>query len=533
MKRLLLFTITLFTITQLQSQGWGQTQKVVASDRASGDEYGWSVAIQDDFAFIGAHLDNNPNISEGSVYVLQNDGSGTWNEVQKLSAPDKFTNDFFGFSVATDGNILMVGARNQDFDENNSDLKEAAGAVYFFEKDGLDTWNFAQKVVAPDRAVDDVFGESIAISGDYAIIMAPLEDEDENDENTLNASGSGYVFERDMNGIWNFVQKLVISNRGDADTIGREGSVSINGNTIAIGVMLDDEDENNANTVINAGAVYVFERDGSGVWSETQKIVAPTRFESDLFGRDVALDGDFMIVGAALKDVANENSGSAYVFKNVAGVWQEIQQLAPTNSDFDYRFGNTVDIEGNRLIVGAFNEQIPDGGAGLSFAGAAYVFEKDGSDFWNLEARIGALDPASSDNFSFDIGISGDFIIGGAYREDEDENGENSMSDPGSAYVFDVNEPNTIPTLSIVENNFGLEFKAYPNPNQGNFTINLGKIYNQIRVSITNSLGQEIQTQKIQSSDNVTLNIDTKSGMYFVNISTEKGTSAVLKILKI
>lgn len=527
MKRLLLFTIILFTITQLQAQGWGQTQKIVPDDRALGDEFGWSVAMQGDIAAIGARFENGADY--GAVYIFAKDASGNWVQTQKLVNSDVRQFDRFGQSIDIDGNFMIVGARGQDYDENNANFENGAGAAYIFEKDGTGNWNEVQKLVASDRGqtFQAVFGETVAISGNYAVVNKPTESSELN----INA-GVCYIFERDTNGIWNEVQKIINSHRNNDDRFG-DFSISISGNIIAIGARQQDYDASGQNELPSAGAVYIFERDTNGTWSEIQKIVASDREQDERFGRSVALEGDLLMVGASQEYLQGDLStqyGAVYVFeRDTNGVFNEVQKIRPNASNHQSNFGHALDMDGNRLVVGAYFMNTQSVGA----ADAAFVFEKDGTGTWNQTAIMYDVEASTQDRFGQAVAISDDFAIVGAHQEDEDEMGLNFISQAGSAYVFNVNEPNTIPTLSIVENNFGLEFKAYPNPNQGNFTINLGKIYNQIRVSITNSLGQEIQTQKIQSSDNVTLNIDAKSGMYFVNISTEKGTSAVLKILKI
>lgn len=513
MKQLLFFSVLFIISTNLNSQGWGQTQKIVAQDRHSEQEFAWSVAIQGNIAAIGARSDNEAAGAGGAVYMYQKDGSNNWIFTQKLMSLDARQFDRFGYSVAIDGNYMVIGARSQSYDENNANLVNTAGAAYIFEKDSNGNWSQVQKIVAPDRATSDVFGESVAISGDYAIVMAPLEDEDENGQNTLNAAGSGYVFERDSNGTWDFVQKLVISNRGEADTIGRDGSVSIDGNTIVIGVQLEDEDENNTNTVENTGAVFIFERDGSGVWNETQIIVASTRFIGDTFGSDVALDGDYMVVGSRLKDDPATDSGSAYVFQKIGGSWQEMQKLSPSNLDFDYRFGKTVYIEGNRLVVGAFNEELN----GFSFAGAAYVYEKDSNDVWNQVARIGALDAEASDYFSYDIAISGDFVIVGAYREDEDENGQNPLSSSGSAYIFNANEPNT---LSVLENEMNTTIRAYPNPVENILNLDFNKYSEIVNVRVIDMLGQEVIRKTYNNTRTIQLEFTPAKGLYIVEVLT-------------
>lgn len=527
MKTFLLLLMLTVSMQFVTAQGWGQTQKLTASDRELGAEFACAVAMDGNFAVIGARDDDNPNNNEGAAYIFQNDGNGTWTETQKIVAPDGRSSDRFGWSVAIDANTIMVSARGHDYNENNQDFKESAGAVYFFENDGSGNWNFTQKIVAPDRAASDVFGESVALSGDYAIIMAPLEDEDENGNNTLNAAGSGYVFERDGTGTWDFVQKIVVSNRAEADTIGREGSVDIDGNTITIGVQLDDTDENNANELINAGAVYTFQRNGSGVWNETQKIVASSRVESYSFGIDVAIDGDFMVVGSSGQ--VNFDGGPTYVFKNVNGMWQELQQLLPSNMEFPLNFGKTVDIKGNRLVVGNLSETLN----GFGSAGTAYVFENNGSDVWSQTARIGTLDADTSDNFSFSIAISGDFIIGGAYREDEDVNGQNPLSQSGSAYVFDINEPNNIPTLNVSENDFNVTIKTYPNPIKNRLNFDFGRYLEAVTIIVVNILGQEVISKNYINISHIQLDFQEQvKGVYLVKITSENNSISVLKVVK-
>ena len=532
MKRLLLLSLLLGISNLLNAQGWGQTQKMVPDDRDTAARFGFAVAMDGDYAVIGASLHDNPNIAEGSAFIYQHDGNGNWTQLQKLSAPDAFTNDFFGYAVDIDDETIIVSARNQDFggpSSTNTNTLEAAGAAYIFEKNISGTWDFVFKAVAPDRAEFDLMGEAVAVSGDYAVVTAQAEEEDENGLNTLIGAGSAYIYERDNNGNWSFVQKIVTSDRALDDRLGRDGSVSMDGNTIVISAEAEDEDENGLNTLNYAGSVYVFERDGNGIWNETQKIVPSNRAFADAFGSDLAISGDFMVVGAQLRDFSNEDSGVAYVFKKVGGVWQELQQLTPSNPGLRYRFGRTVDIHGNRLVIGAYQEEIFDN---KSFAGAAYVYENDGSDVWNLEARIAALDADASDNFSYGIAISGDFVISGAYRDGEDENGENSLSSAGSAYVFDVNEPNTIPTLSSIENKFNTTVKAYPNPTKNSLNLDLGAFLANITISVYNVIGQQVFSENYSNAKTIQLGLNQPNGVYLVEVKVNTKTLSVIKVIK-
>ena len=143
-------------------------------------------------------------------------------------------------------------------------------------------FNQAIKAVAADRGHNDYFGWSVAISGNYAIVGARLEDENATGGNTLTDAGSAYIFERDGSGIWTQVQKIVAADRAASDHFGT--SVAISGNYAIVGANLQMKMPRAGNPITSAGAAYIFERDGSGTWVQMQKIVAADRAVTDLFG---------------------------------------------------------------------------------------------------------------------------------------------------------------------------------------------------------------------------------------------------------
>ena len=202
------------------------------------------------------------------------------------------------------------------------------------------------KRTASDGAAADRFGRSVSISGDYAVIGAYYNDDDDG-----NRSGSAYIFERDGAGNWNEVQKLTPSDGAEFDYFGN--SVSISGNYAVIGAYGDDD--NGA----NSGSAYVFERSGSaGNWSEVEKLTASDGAASDRFGYAVSISGNTVVIGADSDDDDNGgNSGSAYVFeRGGAGNWSETQKLtASDGAGFDF-FGISVSISGNTVVIGADND---------------------------------------------------------------------------------------------------------------------------------------------------------------------------------
>lgn len=520
MKRLLLLGLLFLFFNQITAQGWGEIQKIVPDDRAIGDEFGYSVAMQGEYAIISARDKATTSTSNGAVYVFKKGITGDWNQEQRLTQTNINQFDQFGDSVAIDGDYLIVGCRGQDYDENdNNYINDAPGAAYIFEKDGSGNWIQAQKLVGTVRTSLDVFGDSVAISGDYAIVSAPWEDEDENDLNTLQFAGSAFIFERDSGGVWQRVQKIVASDR-EANMEFGDKSVAINGNYIAVGCWREAEDEVGGNTLAAAGAVYMFERDGSGVWSEVQKIVASNRQGSELFGKDVAISGDFLIVGAEQGNVDGGYSGSAYIFeRDGSGSWNEVQEIIASDAESLDRFGKSVSIEGDFAIIGSYEENTN---------GSAYVFERNTSGVWNQAQKLVASDAAMSDYFGFDVAISQGFSVVGAHQEDEDEIGMNTLGFAGSAYIFDSNEP----TLSIIKSDYDNIVKAYPNPIENVLNLDLGNYYNKVEVKVLNIIGQKVFSKNYRNAKTIQLELNQPKGVYLVEVKIGEQIPSVLKILK-
>ena len=222
-------------VFQRSGDSWVEVDKLTASDAADDDNFGWSVAIDGDFAVIGARFDDLAGMGEGSAYVFQRSGD-SWVEVDKLTASDGEDEDGFGGSVAIDGDYAIIGANRGDltgFDE---------GSAYAFKRSG-DSWVEVDKLTASDAADGDFFGSSVAIDGDYAIIGADL------DDLAGMRAGSAYVFQRSGDS-WVETDKLTASDAADGDRFGF--SVAIDGAYAIIGADRDDL------TGFSEGSAYVF-----------------------------------------------------------------------------------------------------------------------------------------------------------------------------------------------------------------------------------------------------------------------------------
>lgn len=415
-------------------------------------------------------------------------GAQIWNETQKVVASDRESGDDFGGAVSIDGSYMVVGAPFEDQDVSGSNYLNFSGSAYIFERGADGNWNEVQKVVASDREEQDQFGRTVSISGDYAIIGAPLEGDDLFFNTDI---GSAYIFERAMDSTWNEVQKIRASDENGRDQFG--SSVSISGDYAVIGARLEDEDVLGANTKMDSGSAYIFKRDTGGTWNEIQKIVASDREDSAHFGSSVSLSGDYVVVGAYLedKDASGANilngAGAAYIFKKDAGgVWIEVQKIVASDRNIDDSFGDSF-IDGDYIIVGAYSEDEDiNGNNTLNDAGSAYVFKRDINSVWSQIQKLVASDRNTDDYFGFSASISGDYALISAYGA----NADNTLTFGGAVYMYNLSPP-----LSVIENDFGSLIKVYPNPINGALTIDLGLNYDSIEVEVINSLGQQLFTK--------------------------------------
>jgi len=219
---------------------WTEQQKLVASDGQINDFFGLPVAIDGDIAIISAYGDDQGGTDAGAAYVFTRSGS-TWTEQQKLVASDAESGDYFGGNLAIDGNTVIVGS---PYDGSGGVNFTGPGSVYIFTtSDGGATWTQQQKLVASDGQGSDRFGQSVAVSGDRAIVGAFLED-----PGIANA-GAAYVFTR-TGSTWSEDQKLVASDASSDASFG--GGVAISGDTVAVGATGDDQGGT------DAGATYIF-----------------------------------------------------------------------------------------------------------------------------------------------------------------------------------------------------------------------------------------------------------------------------------
>ncbi|WP_070137515.1 T9SS type A sorting domain-containing protein [Crocinitomix algicola] len=364
--------------------------------------------------------------------------SQVFDELMKVVAADRGAVDRFGWAVDIHEDVAVVGAYGDDF----GDLDPNMGSVYVYEKTGGE-WIQIQKLINSDQEDYDRFGWSVAIDGDYIVVGAYGEDDDEIGENTMSKAGSAYIFERGDDGLYTEIQKIVAADRAAGDEFGF--AVEIHGNTIVVGAHIDDKDELGGDPLYHAGSVYIFDRAIDGVWSQSQKIVAPDRSEgtvyeeghedwNDRFGYSLGIWNDYLVVGAPF-------ATKAYVFERSGGFWSHASNLTYPGINFIDRAGISVAIDSTTIVIGAQTEDLDaDGEAELTNAGAAIIYKRVAPEFWILHQKITPGDRHAGDHFGSSVSIFEDFVVVGTHSDDHDEFDEDVQPDAGSLYLFERQE---------------------------------------------------------------------------------------------
>lgn len=337
--------------------------------------FGESVAMAGDVAVVGAPGENHEGriAAGGAAFVFVRGPTG-WTQQAILRAADAATDDFFGGSVGitqtttptgTTQTTIVVGAPG-----NNQ------GAVYSFvptPAGQLQTW--AQALLRPNElGEDNEFGASVAITGDTLVVGAPRQDSGLTGPNPPSGSppearnsGAAFIYIRAANGTWPAPHYI----KPNANSIeARFGTrVAIAGNLIAVSA---PNDGNTAGMMNGPGAVYLYQRNPSGVWTAAPGVTLPIRSAflrpGDQFGTGLALSPTTLAVGAPGDDLTatgfpsavTTDSGALYVFRAEEGKWKDVTsnlaRMKAPNPDTGDFFGRSVAIDGDTVAVGADGE---------------------------------------------------------------------------------------------------------------------------------------------------------------------------------
>ena len=372
----------------------------VVDDLAKEDKFGTAVAINKDTAVVGAPEAEDKTPATGAAYVFVKQGS-TWRVQARLLASDGAMWDYFGRAVAINGDTVVVGADSDD------DKGLTSGAAYVFVRKGS-AWSQQKKLVPSDGAAGDMFGASVAVSGDTVVVGA------EKDDDKGAGSGSVYIYLRSGTA-WSLQKKMVAADGGADDGFGR--SVAADKDIVAVGAPRDDDKGG------NAGAVYVYTRSGTA-WSQQQKLTAKDGGGGDAFGWSLALEGSTLVSGAPWEETTVWESGAVYVFFRSGTTWsQQAKLVAKSFGVFD-NLGISVSLSGDRVVAGVPKDDIK-----VADEGSAIVFSRSGTS-WSFSSLVSASDGKPADLFGGAVAISGGTVLVGASKDDVFKN------DEGSLYVY-------------------------------------------------------------------------------------------------
>jgi uncharacterized repeat protein (TIGR01451 family) len=367
-----------------------------AAPGQAGASHGFAVAASGDTLVVGADQeDNEAGLDCGAVYVYVRASAG-WTLQQKLvPAAGGLGGQRFGYSVAIEGDTLVVGALGD---------RSAGGftgtAVVFVRAGGA--WTEQQRLVGTDVPAGSGFGYSVALSGD-TVVAAPASATTEAGQD----AGAAYVFVRSGTS-WAQQQKLVASDASPRDFF---VNVAIAGDTIVVGADSDDTPAGE-----NTGSAYVFERSGA-TWTERQHLVPADLAPGMFYGWSIALDAGRLAVGSP------GAGGAAYAYQREAGGWEQRQKLLPAAASG--RFGWRVSLSADTLAVGDDRGDT----AGGPDAGYAAVYARAGG-AWALQQTLVAPDAGGGDNLGA-VAVAGQELIAGAPLADTD-----AGQDTGAAYAF-------------------------------------------------------------------------------------------------
>jgi hypothetical protein len=267
------------------------------------------------------------------------------------------------------------------------------------------------KLTADDLVPAADFGRSVAIGGNLVAVGAGGAN-----AGSVSNAGAVYLFKR--RGL-TYVReaKLTAPDATPGAEFGR--AVAIQGNMVVVGARFAQ-----VGTFSNAGAAYVF-RKSKGSWYLEAKITPPIPANGDNFGRALAIHGDLLVVTARKEEINAPDVGAAYVFRRNGDSWIDEAKLTASDPMPGAYFGQSVDVQGDFIAVGARNAD-PNG------AGAVYLFYPSG-DQWVEVAKLTPPDGQKDDQFAFTIAIHGNLIAVGARRADLP-----GAKDAGAAYLFSM-----------------------------------------------------------------------------------------------
>lgn len=389
--------------------------KLTADDPAAAVGFGAAVALSDTLAFVGAPGAAGAMGETGAVYLFAHEGAD-WQAAGKLTASDGEALDFFGRSIARHDDLLVIGANGDD------DAGSNAGAAYLFQRSAQGWVEIAK--LTPSTAGVVSAGWSVATDGTTVVVGA----RNRSSQGEIINTGVVHVYEV-VGDAWAEVAQLSSGASGGAVLSDLFGSaVAVQGNTIVVGAP-------NGNCVLG-NCLYLYARD-EGQWAAAGNLAGSDTLPGDRFGSALAINEDWLLVGASGKGETGSNVGAAYLFAHDGVAWQEVTKVTPSRALLGSRFGAAVALSADWAAVGAPESE---GSADRNESGAVYLFHFTETE-WQAAAELSADDAAALDHFGQAVAVSSAYALSGAPDADLD-----TAVDAGAAYTFILSPEDGVPT---------------------------------------------------------------------------------------
>ena len=441
MKNIILLKLILISAISY-SQNWNP--KIIEQPvQGASHHFGNSVSIDGDYAVVGAP---NENDQTGAANVFKKDGNGDWNHIQKITAFVGLSIDeYFGTTVHIKGDFIFISSPTDRLNEDR--FEEPAGSVLIYKNNGADNFVGIQRIRSSDISLGDFFGVSIDSHGDYLVVGAPSEDHDLAGGNALASAGAAYIFKKDMNDSWNQTQKLIPSHRASSNRIGY--NIAIYGDYILLGSQNNTDVDNLNPVNGNGAAFVFKKDIGDNWNEIQKLKPSISQSGSLFGHDGIDIDGDYIAVGArSSKNTLNETTGSVYIFKvnNDGNSWVQTQKIEITENRGTIDLGENLALKNNYLIACAPSDYMTVNGQNISGTGSAYFFELN-NNIWTERFRIESPEPELNASFGGSNFIATfqsnstvafnatNFIIGTHLKDDVV--GVNNLFDVGKAYISD------------------------------------------------------------------------------------------------
>jgi len=485
----------------IYSGTWSLQQKLEASNKQAGDQFGYSVGVDTDTVVVGAPFTDTNGDMSGSAYIFDR-VSTTWTETEELTAVDASTNDKYGAQVAMNSASVIISAPGN-----------ASYNVYTYSRSAGLTWNFntqigAQNQITYTLAASDAgiitggaghllpytstsvnpaggwtqraevgasnvlgtasHGTAVATTELYSVVGIATSD--------LNGvdSGAAYVFKKDISsGSWAEVAQLLPSDAEVGKLFGYSVDITDYDDTIIIGAPGDTDNG------VGAGAAYIYAAGAGDTWSLTKKIVSATGMAEEAFGTSVSIDTNTAVIGVPGDSTTMSGSGAAHILDRDSENWTPQVLVSGTALGAGDSFGYSVSVSGDRVAVGApYNDAI------ATDAGVVYIYERNGG-AWTEEDTVSASTPG--DLFGSAVSVFDDSTIVRLLVGAPSDNF--SIANSGAAYVYDWSgaawllDTRIQSTVKQANSLFGKSVSLHENtiaigaPNYNTTLTNAGQVY--------------------------------------------------------